>query len=111
MCTVTFVRTKDSFFITSSRDVKVQRRQALPPKMYQREEAMLLYPKDADAGGTWIALLDNLNAAVLLNGAFENHQPQPPYKRSRGLILIDILAAPSPLEHFVQNKTLSYSLG
>ncbi len=102
MCTVTFIRVNDSFFLTSNRDEKVQRKQALPPKIYQQEEGALLYPKDADAGGTWIALKDNLDAAVLLNGAFVNHASQAPYQRSRGLILIDILAAPSPADRFLQ---------
>lgn len=102
MCTVTFIRVNDSFFLTSNRDEKVQRKQALPPKIYQQEEAVLLYPKDADAGGTWIALKENLDAAVLLNGAFVNHPSQAPYQRSRGLILIDILAAPSPADRFFQ---------
>ena len=102
MCTVTFIRVKDSFFLTSNRDEKVQRDQALPPKIYQLKEARLLFPKDAGAGGTWIAIKDNSNAAVLLNGAFISHPSQPPYKRSRGLILIDILAAPDPATCFSQ---------
>ncbi len=102
MCTVTFIRVNNSFFLTSNRDEKVQRSQALPPRIYQQDDGALLYPKDADAGGTWIALNDNLNAAVLLNGAFVNHPSQAPYLRSRGLVLIDILAAPSPFDRFLQ---------
>ncbi|MEP7108198.1 MAG: NRDE family protein [Ferruginibacter sp.] len=100
MCTVTFIRVDDSFFLTSNRDEKVQRSQALPPKVYQVNETALLYPKDADAGGTWIALKDNSTAGVLLNGAFTNHPPKPIYRRSRGLILIDILAVSNPLAWF-----------
>jgi hypothetical protein len=32
----------------------------------------ITYPKDADAGGTWIAKHENGNAVVLLNGGFKN---------------------------------------
>ncbi|MBC7888890.1 MAG: NRDE family protein [Ferruginibacter sp.] len=102
MCTVTFIRVKDSFFLTSSRDEKVHRNNALPPKIYQLKEGCLLFPKDADAGGTWIVVKDHSSAAVLLNGAFTRHQLQSPYRRSRGLILIDILAEKDPADFFLQ---------
>lgn len=102
MCTVTFIRNKDLIFFTSSRDEKVQRSQASPPGIYHVNDTRLMFPKDADAGGTWIAVRDNLNAAVLLNGAFKSHLPMPPYKRSRGLILIDILASPDSVRQFLQ---------
>ncbi|MGL1516781.1 NRDE family protein, partial [Vibrio parahaemolyticus] len=48
------------------------------------------FPKDPDGGGTWIALKENGDVAILLNGAFENHIPAYPYRRSRGLIFLDI---------------------
>lgn len=102
MCTVTFIRVKDTFFITSSRDEKVLRSRALPPKMYRVNNMGLLFPKDGDAGGTWIALNENSNAAVLLNGAFFYHQSNPPYRRSRGLVLIDIIGTSTPVNGFLQ---------
>ena len=46
-------------------------------------------------------LHENGNAAVLLNGAFENHLPEPPYRKSRGKILLDIIGGDDgPLQHF-----------
>lgn len=102
MCTVTFISSGGSFFLTSNRDEKVQRSQALPPKIYHQKKAGMLYPKDTDAGGTWIALKDNSTAAVLLNGGFVGHVPAPPYRLSRGLILIDILASPDPPSFFLE---------
>lgn len=102
MCTVTFIREKEHFFITSNRDEKVDRGKALPPSIYQIGTVDLLFPKDADAGGTWIALKDPASAAVLLNGGFVSHQPAPPYRRSRGLILLDILAAADPADCFTE---------
>ena len=92
MCTVSLIPGRESFFLTSNRDEKKIRRQAIPPAIYQYKGARLLYPRDADADGTWIAINQNGNAAVLLNGAFVKHKPRPPYNRSRGLVLLDIIA-------------------
>ena len=96
MCTVTFIREQEHFFITSNRDEKINRGKALTPRIYKVGMTDLLFPKDPDAGGTWIVLKDATTAAVLLNGGFVSHEPAPPYRRSRGLILLDILAASDP---------------
>ncbi|QEC66039.1 NRDE family protein [Panacibacter ginsenosidivorans] len=100
MCTVTFIPVKDKFFITSNRDEKILRKPALPPKAYTFGIATIIYPKDADAGGTWIAMHENGNAVVLLNGGFEKHIPAPSYKKSRGIVLLEVINAPSPLTRF-----------
>ncbi len=73
------------------------RKKAIPPEIYTGKDNNLLYPKDADAGGSWIAMSDNGNAAVLLNGAFVKHVPLPPYQRSRGLVFTHIIADPMPV--------------
>ena len=48
-----------------------------------------MYPKDAIAGGTWIAASAQKRIACLLNGAFEKHKRSLPYSRSRGQILLE----------------------
>jgi uncharacterized protein with NRDE domain len=100
MCTVTFIPVRDKFFITSNRDEKNSRRQATPPAVYSFESGKIIFPKDGDAGGTWIALHENGNVGVLLNGAFEKHMPQPPYLLSRGQILLHIIASEGPVRRF-----------
>ncbi len=102
MCTVTFIKVQGQFFLTSSRDEKLHRKQALPPDAYSINDVLLLFPKDTDAGGTWIALNEHSGAAVLLNGAFHFHESQPPYRRSRGLVLIDLLGATLPTDFFTK---------
>lgn len=102
MCTVTFIPAKDRYYITSNRDEKAGRKQALPPGIYRQEDIGLIYPKDADAGGTWIATANNGNTAVLLNGAFVKHEPNPPYAKSRGIIFLEILMGNVPTEKFLQ---------
>src|SRR3954468_2927378 len=104
MCTVTFIPVKDKIYITSNRDEKVVRKQALPPAEYSCKGSKLIFPKDADAGGTWIALHESGNAAVLLNGAFQKHKPNPPYLRSRGTVMVDIIAETSPARYFTKTN-------
>ncbi|MEH6309197.1 NRDE family protein [Olivibacter sp. CPCC 100613] len=91
MCTVTFIPTAAGIHLTSNRDEHVSRKTALAPREYSRKDTKLIFPKDQEAGGTWIALKANGDAAVLLNGAFIKHQRALPYKRSRGHIFLDIM--------------------
>ncbi|CAN5813450.1 NRDE family protein [soil metagenome] len=102
MCTVTFIPVKDKYFITSNRDEKKLRKEAVPPKAYLFGDAKILFPKDTDAGGTWVAMHENGNAVVLLNGGFVKHTPAPPYNKSRGIVLLEIISNGKPFEHFQQ---------
>ncbi len=104
MCTVTFIPVKDKFFITSNRDEKLLRKQAIPPAEYDDDDIKLIYPKDANANGSWIALTEYGNAAVLLNGAFTAQQPCPPYSRSRGLIFLEIIKTSTPVKYFLDMR-------
>lgn len=100
MCTVSFVRVKDAIIITSNRDEHIQRENAAAPSFHQLQNKKIIFPKDARAGGTWFAAGENGVVAVLLNGAFKKHIAQPPYRRSRGLILLEIAEAEGPLPFF-----------
>lgn len=104
MCTVTYIPVQQSVFLTSNRDEKKGRADALHPEVYPFESGKILFPKDADAGGTWIAVHENGNAIVFLNGGFEPHQPKPPYRKSRGLILIDLIEGSTPYNSFLPIK-------
>lgn len=100
MCTVTYIPIKDKIFITSNRDEKTVRKKAIPPFIYQCGNAKLIFPKDAEAGGTWIAMKEDGNAAVLLNGAFICHKAEPSYRKSRGQIFLDVFADSRPSATF-----------
>ncbi len=102
MCTVTFIPSNGSWYITSSRDENAARAKALAPALYEQDGLVLLYPKDTAAYGSWIALTQTGNAAVLLNGAFIKHKPTAPYRKSRGLIFLDIIAHPQPENYFAE---------
>lgn len=103
MCTVTFIPTAAGIHLTSNRDEQVNRGRALEPAYFSRNGYKLVFPRDPDAGGSWIALKDNGDALVLLNGAFVKHVRKPPYRRSRGLVLLDVIKAIDPEEQF--NRT------
>ncbi|MBL0358026.1 MAG: NRDE family protein [Chitinophagaceae bacterium] len=96
MCTVTYIPSADGCYLTSSRDEHAARPGAIAPAVYQHNGTVLLYPKDAKANGSWIAFTQTGNAAVLLNGAFVKHIVKPSYRKSRGLIFLDIIAHPQP---------------
>jgi hypothetical protein len=100
MCTVTFIPVANNFFFTSSRDEQAGRALAVFPKLYELNGYRILFPKDSQAGGSWITLNENGCVAVLLNGAIKAHQPEPPYKKSRGLILLDLISNSSPVDAF-----------
>ena len=101
MCTVTYVSANDARFITSSRDERPERSVAEPPMIYEMTGGRILMPRDGLAGGSWIVVHENRNAAVLLNGGYLPHAPNPPYRKSRGLILLDIILADTPSRKFL----------
>lgn len=93
MCTVTLVPNKakvDSFILTSNRDEAVNRA-TLPPDYYDIDGVRMLFPKDEIAGGTWIGLSEKKRVVCLLNGGFQLHKRQLPYRMSRGIVVKDIL--------------------
>lgn len=96
MCTVSFVNTGDKVIITSNRDEQVIRPNAIPPKNYFVNGKNVIYPKDPRAGGTWYVVDENGTVLVLLNGADEKHIVTAPYRKSRGLIVLDLIGDSSP---------------
>ena len=91
---------KDAVIITSNRDEHIQRKTAAAPAFHLLPNKKIIFPKDAKAGGTWFAAAGNGVVAVLLNGAFIKHIARPPYRKSRGLVLLDIIEAADPFLFF-----------
>lgn len=100
MCTVSFIQANNKIFLTSSRDEQAARGTATFPCHIASQTCSLLFPKDSKAGGSWISLCSNSNAGVLLNGAFENHERKEHYRKSRGLIFLEIMDHAQPLTAF-----------
>lgn len=101
MCTVTYIPGKNRYFLTSNRDERTSRLPAITPMQYHIKDNTLVFPKDATAGGSWITCTMKGDAGVLLNGAFVKHEPAASYRKSRGLVFLDIMSAEVPLEYFL----------
>ncbi len=103
MCVLTYIPTNKylGYIFTNNRDEAVARPKAIQPKKYIINGKSIFFPKDAQAGGTWMATSDNFTVC-LLNGAFENHVHTPPYRQSRGQIILDFFKFDT-VDNFISN--------
>jgi hypothetical protein len=97
MCTVVFIPQKNKVIFASLRDESPVRPTAISPLVYTSGSVTILAPKDTLAGGTWLGINDLDNIIILLNGGFEKHKHTEPYRRSRGLIVNDLLKSLNPM--------------
>lgn len=95
MCTVTFLPTPSGFILTHNRDEAPSRSPEVISRVQEGGDT-LLFPRDTKAGGAWVAASKSGRTACLLNGAFVKHHHNPPYRRSRGLVLLDFFHWPQP---------------
>lgn len=94
MCTITLVPHPDSmngFILTSNRDEAVSRK-TLPPQSEIYKNTKMYFPKDEQAGGTWVGVSEKLRCVCLMNGAEKPHKRKPEYRKSRGIVVKDFLA-------------------
>jgi len=106
MCTVSYFPLRGEHFILSSnRDETLKRPPSLKPALYSIGIQSLLFPKDPLASGTWIACSSEGRAHCLLNGGLISHKHSPPYRKSRGLVLLDAFQYADP-EAFVKEYNL-----
>lgn len=85
MCTVTYIPHRNSFVFTSNRD-EIASRNAT--EIVETEE--LTFPKDTLKNGTWFVVRKGLYIRCLLNGAVTKHKHEPPYRLSRGLMVLEL---------------------
>lgn len=106
MCTVTYLPTANyNFLLTSNRDERSSRKPASFPAVSQASTGdQTVFPKDGEAGGTWIACSASLTIC-LLNGAFQAHLSQPPYRLIRGLVVLAAFNYPN-VNDFIANYDL-----
>lgn len=90
MCTVTYLpRAGSGFILTSNRDEHKDRAPASNPGVVERAGKRMLFPRDGQAGGTWLSAAADGRVSCLLNGAFKKHKHVPPYRLSRGIVVLD----------------------
>ncbi|MGQ1948369.1 NRDE family protein [Geofilum sp. OHC36d9] len=108
MCTVTYIPQPQGFVLTSNRDEKAFRETIIPHK-YRRDDVILCYPKDAVAGGSWIAMSNKGRVVCLLNGAFVPHTKQAFHTHSRGKVLIDAAGSGLNPDQFLTAEALAHT--
>lgn len=97
MCTVVFIPNTNKVFFASLRDESPLRPTAITPELFNIGNLTILSPKDALAGGTWLGINDHKNIIILLNGGFEKHEQKKDYRKSRGLIVSELLQSEMPI--------------
>jgi hypothetical protein len=88
MCTLTFYPKKNGDLIfTFNRDEQPKRSSVT---VVADKNEGIIYPKDSLHNGTWlVADTRKKRVTCLLNGAFTLHERQLPYRKSRGLVVLD----------------------
>lgn len=92
MCTLTYWKNRDTIVITSNRDEHHARAAALPPAELLLNGRKIYAPVDQASGGSWLVVRDDGLVSVVLNGAEFAHAKAPSYRKSRGLVLLELLA-------------------
>ena len=91
MCTVTYIKHNNQYFFTSNRDENINRQSALHPQKKAVGDYHLYYPVDPQGSGTWFCVKNNGTVCILLNGAHKKHISNGAYRKSRGLVLMELI--------------------
>lgn len=98
MCTVSAIRENGTFSLFFNRDEKLERQEALPPRLWTApmpETLSFLAPLDPQGGGSWLTV----NSAALIVGLLNNYETSgscPAHlQRSRGLLVTQLAPLPS----------------
>ena len=106
MCTVSFIPfSNGGYSLTSNRDEYLRRKSALLPAIKKVHGHTILAPIDGHAKGTWIFASTKGISVCLLNGAFEPYDPAQVFRKSRGVILLEILKY-SSVDKFINDIDL-----
>ncbi len=97
MCTVVYIPDNNKVFFASLRDENPLRPTAISPEVFVVNDITVLAPKDTLGGGTWLGINDYKNVSILLNGGFKKHKLKEQYRKSRGLIVLELLSSKTPM--------------
>ena len=108
MCTVTYIPNTEaqSFVLTSNRDEK-KARATIKPTVYAVNNVKVAFPKDKEAGGSWIAINENGRVCCLLNGGFVTHSKKTHHTKSRGLFLKNAISFKGEITDFFNQENLN----
>jgi hypothetical protein len=95
MCTVTIVPHETGVRVMCNRDERRSRPAALPPQVHDLGEHLAAFPVDPRGGGSWIGVNDAGVVVTLLNVSGRSRSSREEPKRSRGLIVREVLQSRS----------------
>lgn len=105
MCIVSIVTNpQGQIILTQNRDEN--RMRPTSDEVASNEKFGKIYtgPRDLVSGGTWIYYTKEYMVCIL-NGAYQKHHHNPPYRKSRGLVVLDLLKYDS-IDEFVNSVVL-----
>lgn len=106
MCTLTYLPQLNGFTIFHTRDEVPERHSPDFPIQEKVEGHVISRPLDSRSGGSWFITSTEGVTGCVLNGAFEKHQRNPPYRYSRGKVLLDLMEARDKKAHL---NTIDYT--
>ncbi len=98
MCTVTFIPLDNQNFVFTNNRDEAPDRETLNPSIYSINDIDTLFPSDKRAGGTWLGLSGKNRLVCVLNGGFTFHERRPNYRKSRGVVVKELLVSNHILE-------------
>ena len=101
MCTLTYIPVDEGFIFTHNRDESNTRPTSKTFHTRQSQNHTLYYPEDLEAHGSWIGFAENNTTACLLNGGSKKYSRKLPYRKSRGLVVLESFDYDHP-ERFYQ---------
>ncbi|MCC5920576.1 MAG: NRDE family protein [Cyclobacteriaceae bacterium] len=115
MCTLSFLPlTSSTFMIGSNRDEIVSRAKVEFPSFNSfSADRAIIYPKEEQSQGSWLAADSDGCIMCLLNGATHPHKSNPPYRLSRGKLVIQSLTDNDPvgfLNNFDYHQIESFTI-
>ncbi|MBF0596617.1 NRDE family protein [Faecalibacter rhinopitheci] len=98
MCIISFYKQNDEIILTHNRDESIHR--IASPSVEQKfwEGNEYYAPLDEEKKGTWIFYSENYIACILNGGKEKPVETKTNYKKSRGILLLDILKYNSVIE-------------
>lgn len=100
MCTLTYIPTKEGYIFTHNRDERSSRPTSKSFQSKRLGNRTLYYPEDLEAHGSWIAFADDNTSACLLNGGSKSYIRKAPYRKSRGLVVLESFDYENPKDFY-----------
>ncbi|MBS7332731.1 MAG: NRDE family protein [Weeksellaceae bacterium] len=103
MCIISFFKENNQVLLTHNRDESISRKASLHVEKRIWEGKSYYAPVDQEKQGTWIFYNEDYIACLLNGGKVAPTCTRSDYKRSRGLVLLDVMKYPN-VEEFVDKE-------